>query len=72
MVAAGGLPADVQQDFNWYLGGYRIRPGASGLTGIGLTRPLIERLIRARVESLPSVRISDKTSVDGLDAAGGR
>lgn len=72
MVAAGGRPGDIQLDFNWYLDGYRVRPGASGLTGIGLTRRLIERLIRARVESLPSVRISDETTVDGLAAAGGR
>jgi 2-polyprenyl-6-methoxyphenol hydroxylase-like FAD-dependent oxidoreductase len=28
--------------------------------------------MRARVESLPSVRISDKSTVDGLDAADGR
>ena len=72
MIAAGGYPADTQLDFNWYLDGYRLRPGTSGLTGIGLTRRLIERLIRARVESLPSVRISDKSTVDGLNAADGR
>jgi len=72
MVAAGGFPGDVQRDLIWYLGGYRVRQGTSGLTGIALRRRLIERLMRARVESLPSVRISDKTTVDGLNAADGR
>jgi 2-polyprenyl-6-methoxyphenol hydroxylase-like FAD-dependent oxidoreductase len=72
MVAAGGIPGDVQLGFNWYLDGYRVRPGASGLTGIGLTRRLIERLIRARVESLRTVRIIDRSAVDGLTAADGR
>jgi 2-polyprenyl-6-methoxyphenol hydroxylase-like FAD-dependent oxidoreductase len=48
MVAAGAFTGDVQLDVSWYLDGYRLRPAESGVTAMGLTRPLIEWLIRAR------------------------
>jgi 2-polyprenyl-6-methoxyphenol hydroxylase-like FAD-dependent oxidoreductase len=72
MAGAGAVTIDAQLDFAWYLERYRLGPAESGLPMVLLTRQLLEWLIRARVESLPNVRIVDKSAVDGLDAAGGR
>src|SRR5215470_5443637 len=72
LVAAGGAENDPQFGITWYLDDYRLARGRSGLSGVMLTRRLLERLMRGRVESLRSVRIIDKTPVDGLTAEGGR
>jgi 2-polyprenyl-6-methoxyphenol hydroxylase-like FAD-dependent oxidoreductase len=72
LLAAGGVTGDALLDFNWYLSGYQFRHGESGLGGVALTRRLLERLIRARVASLPFVRVVGKTAVDSLDAAAGQ
>jgi 2-polyprenyl-6-methoxyphenol hydroxylase-like FAD-dependent oxidoreductase len=72
LVAAGGIEMDYQSDITWYLDGYRLSRARSGLTGVALTRRLLEWLLRQRVESLESVRIVEKTTVDGLSGADGR
>ncbi|HEX4830905.1 MAG TPA: FAD-binding monooxygenase [Trebonia sp.] len=72
MLAAGGVGADVQADVHWYLDGRLLRSAPAGLLGIGMTRRSLERLIRTRVEKLPSVSIIDTCAVDGLVAEGGR
>ena len=68
LIEAGGVTGDVQCDFGWYLDGYLVKSAVSGLRGIGVSRPLIEHLIRARVAALPGVEIIDSTDVLGLVA----
>jgi 2-polyprenyl-6-methoxyphenol hydroxylase-like FAD-dependent oxidoreductase len=70
MIAAGGVVADAQGDTHWYLDDYLLKPAPSGLEGIGLSRPVLEWLIRSRVAKLASVRIVDATDVAGLVTAG--
>jgi 2-polyprenyl-6-methoxyphenol hydroxylase-like FAD-dependent oxidoreductase len=70
MIAAGGVVADAQGDTHWYLDDYLLKPAPSGLEGIGLSRPVLEWLIRHRVAKLPGVRIVDATDVAGLVTAG--
>jgi 2-polyprenyl-6-methoxyphenol hydroxylase-like FAD-dependent oxidoreductase len=72
MVAAGGLTGDAQTDVAWYLDGYRLKPAHSGLTGMALTRPTIERLIRRRTAALPNVKIADRVDVTSLLTEDGR
>src|SRR6201996_2990483 len=72
MIASGAVAGDPQRDFHWYLDGYLLRPAASGLTNIALTRPLIESLIRTRAAALDGVRIVCSSGVTGLMVAGGR
>jgi 2-polyprenyl-6-methoxyphenol hydroxylase-like FAD-dependent oxidoreductase len=72
MVAAGGAYGDAQADCHWYLDGYLLKPARSGLTGIALTRPALEQLIRDRVTALPGVTIVAGTQVTGLETAAGR
>jgi 2-polyprenyl-6-methoxyphenol hydroxylase-like FAD-dependent oxidoreductase len=66
LVAAGAAPADQQLDVHWYLDDHLLFPAASGLTGIAVTRPLLERMVRDRVAKVPGVQIVDSTVVDGI------
>lgn len=58
MIAAGGVVADLQRDVHWYLDGYLVKPAESGLTGISMTRPAIEDLVRRRVTALDGVTVT--------------
>ena len=72
MIASGAVAGDPQSDFRWYLDGYLLRPAASGLTNIALTRPLIESLIRTRTAALDGVRIVGSSVGTGLVMEEGR
>lgn len=66
IVAAGGLPTDMQNDLHWYFNGRLLAPARSDITGLAVSRPLLEFLLRARVAALPRVRIIDDCAVIGL------
>lgn len=72
LIGKGAVPGDPQRDFRWYLDGYPLCSGTSGLFAIGLTRPLIENLIRTRTETLARVRIVDSADVTSLVTTAGR
>ncbi len=72
MIANGGVTGDPQRDFHWYLDGYLLRPAASGLFAIGVTRPLIENMIRARAAAVAGVRIVGSADVTGLMTTAGQ
>ena len=69
LVAAGGVLADMQGDIHWYLDDYLLKTARTGLEGIGISRPLLEWLIRSRVTALPGVTITDATDVVALATA---
>jgi 2-polyprenyl-6-methoxyphenol hydroxylase-like FAD-dependent oxidoreductase len=71
LTAAGGVLCDMQEDMHWYLDDYLLMSATSGLEGIGISRPLLEGLIRSRVTSLANVTVQDDTDVTGLAAADG-
>ena len=71
MIASGAFTCDIQGDYRWYLDGYPLRQAHAGLAVIGLTRPLLEHLIRARVAGLPDVTIVSPAEVTGLETAAG-
>jgi 2-polyprenyl-6-methoxyphenol hydroxylase-like FAD-dependent oxidoreductase len=77
LVALGVPRRDLQADFRWVNDGHLLRQAPSGLVGLGVSRPLLESRVRARVRSLPSVRIADGcaateliTSSDGSRVTG--
>lgn len=72
LVAAGGVPADMQGDIHWYLDDYLLKPARTGLEGIGISRPQLEWVIRSRVAALPGVTITDATDAVRLATAGDR
>lgn len=57
LVAQGAVTGDVQDDVRWFVGGHRLRQHPSGLTGIGVSRPLLEHQIRAAVFELAAVDV---------------
>ncbi|GII88632.1 FAD-binding monooxygenase [Sphaerisporangium siamense] len=63
LVAAGAVPCDIQRDVHWYNDGLLLRPASSRLRGLSVSRPLLERYVRSRVEALPGVVIQDRREV---------
>ena len=72
--AGGAVDVDICGDFYWYQAGGCQRRPASDLRGPAMSRPLLERTVRRRVEALGNVVIRDETAAEGLiaDAAGER
>jgi 2-polyprenyl-6-methoxyphenol hydroxylase-like FAD-dependent oxidoreductase len=68
LVAAGAVPGDVVGNLRWYQHGYYKAKFQSGLAGAVLSRPLLEGVVRRRVQALPNVRIVDKCHVTALVA----
>jgi 2-polyprenyl-6-methoxyphenol hydroxylase-like FAD-dependent oxidoreductase len=70
--AAGAPIGDTSADCRWTVGGNRFARATATGDGIGITRPLLEYTIRARVAALPNVIIRDGVEVCGLLAANPR
>jgi 2-polyprenyl-6-methoxyphenol hydroxylase-like FAD-dependent oxidoreductase len=65
-LAAGAVPGDIIGESRWFLeGGYHCRFD-SPLTGVLVSRPLLESVVRERVRALPNVEFRDRQSVNGL------
>ncbi|TNH28022.1 FAD-binding monooxygenase [Micromonospora orduensis] len=64
---AGVQPGDFSGDIRWYFNGMRLRPAQTGLLSVPCTRPVIERLIRDRVEELRNVRFLEQHDIVGLE-----
>jgi 2-polyprenyl-6-methoxyphenol hydroxylase-like FAD-dependent oxidoreductase len=67
--AAGAPIGDTSADCRWTVGGNRFARATATGDGIGITRPLLEHSIRARVAALPNVTIRDDVEVRALLAA---
>jgi 2-polyprenyl-6-methoxyphenol hydroxylase-like FAD-dependent oxidoreductase len=52
----------------WFVNGGYHQPGASGISGVGISRPALESLMRVRVLALPNVRARENCDVLGLIA----
>ncbi|CCG03734.1 hypothetical protein [Blastococcus saxobsidens] len=72
LAAHGAVVGDMQQDVRWYVDGHLLRQQPIGMQGIGLTRPLLEDRVRARVLALPGVDVVAPADVDGFVLADGR
>jgi 2-polyprenyl-6-methoxyphenol hydroxylase-like FAD-dependent oxidoreductase len=68
LVAQGAVYDDIREHGRWYQsGGYHCQ-FKSGLRALGISRPLLEFNVRARILSLPNVRITGGCDVLGLAA----
>ncbi len=68
-----GAPlVDLHDDVHWYNDGQRMRRAPSPLIAVGMSRPLLEDALRARVAALPGVEIRGQVEVLGLTADSGR
>ncbi|MFW3171180.1 FAD-dependent oxidoreductase [Geodermatophilus sp. CPCC 206100] len=66
LVARGGRVADVQEDFRWVSDGYTLARGRSGMHGILVSRPLLEREVRRRTLADPRISVHDRVEVRAL------
>ena len=72
LVAAGGQPLDYGRDFKIYGPyGWVIRPSAR-LEGVHTRRPVLEAVVRRRVQALPGVKIVTGCRVSGLAGSASR
>ena len=68
LVDDGAIPGDVIGNVRWFQHGYYKAKFQSGLSGILLSRALLEGTLRRRVRRLPNVSIMDGTRTLGLTA----
>jgi 2-polyprenyl-6-methoxyphenol hydroxylase-like FAD-dependent oxidoreductase len=59
---------DVSRDVRWYYGSDYHQPGLGGFSGVGVSRPTLEALVRERVLDLPNVKAIEGCSALGLVA----
>jgi 2-polyprenyl-6-methoxyphenol hydroxylase-like FAD-dependent oxidoreductase len=69
MVEAGAPIGDLLEDFQWVADGHLLPRVPSGLRGLSVTRPFLERHIRTRVAELPGVELRAGRTVTGLISA---
>lgn len=58
--------ADVSSNVRWFHSGGYHRPGVSGFSSIGVSRPTLEAVVRERVLGLPNVQAVQDCNVLGL------
>ncbi|MGK5676926.1 FAD-dependent oxidoreductase [Micromonospora sp. URMC 106] len=72
-LTANGVPSvDLHEQVHWYNDGHRMRRAPSPLLGFGVSRPLLEQVVRQRVAALPGVRILPGCEVAGLTTTADR
>jgi 2-polyprenyl-6-methoxyphenol hydroxylase-like FAD-dependent oxidoreductase len=72
LIGRGALPGDIGIQARWFNNGGYHRKLASGLTGLLVSRPLLEACVRARLLALPAVRALDAHEVVGLTSTDDR
>jgi 2-polyprenyl-6-methoxyphenol hydroxylase-like FAD-dependent oxidoreductase len=65
MVAEGAVPGDVADAVLWFNHGFYLRNVHSGLSGLAISRPMLEGGVRRRLLQLPNVRIRQWCNVLG-------
>jgi 2-polyprenyl-6-methoxyphenol hydroxylase-like FAD-dependent oxidoreductase len=66
LVAHGAIYEDLREKSRWYQAGGYYCQFRSGLKGLGVSRPLLEGYVRARLMALPNLRLMDGCDVLGL------
>lgn len=69
LVARGALTGDIQAQGRWTNDGRTLRQAPSGLTGLLVSRPLLEGHLRERLRADGGVEVRERTSVAGLVVA---
>lgn len=58
--------ADVSRNVRWFHSGGYHKPGVSGFSGVGVSRPTLEALVRQRVLAFPNIQALENCNVLGL------
>ncbi|MET7426940.1 FAD-binding monooxygenase [Dactylosporangium sp. NPDC005555] len=67
MEAAGIRPGDFSGDIRWYFNGMLLSPAQTGLLSVPCTRPVIERIVRSRVQKVRHIRFLERYDIVGLE-----
>ncbi len=59
---------DASRNIRWFHSGGYHKPGTSDIAGLGVARPTLEALVRARVLEVANVRAIERCNVTGLSA----
>lgn len=59
---------DASLNLRWFHSGGYHQPAVSGISGVGISRPTLEAVVRARVLALPNVQAMEDCNVLGLVA----
>ncbi|HEV2888537.1 MAG TPA: hypothetical protein VGX49_16625, partial [Jatrophihabitans sp.] len=70
--ARGAPLVDLHDDVHWYNDGQRMLRAPSPLVAVGMSRPLLEDALRARVAALPGVELRSPVEVLGLTTTADR
>ena len=72
LVAQGAMSGDMQEDVRWVNEGLPMARGTSGLSGLLVSRPLLERAVRRRVLADPRISVRERVVVRSVtdDGAG--
>ncbi len=63
---AGAVLGDAGHDVCWYIEGGRLRRTRANIEGLGISRALLEAVVRERVRATPNIHLRDNCGVDGL------
>ena len=69
LTEAGATSGDVGENVRWFLEGALLCRFASSIEGFGMSRPFLERIVRARVRNSSNLRIADRINVDNLSVS---
>jgi len=61
LISGGAVPADPMNDGTWFFEGAALRKARSGTTGVMMSRPFLESVVRARI-----------AETEGIDVLGGQ
>ncbi|RLK09661.1 2-polyprenyl-6-methoxyphenol hydroxylase-like FAD-dependent oxidoreductase [Micromonospora sp. M71_S20] len=67
MEVAGIRPGDFSGNIRWYFNGMRLSPAQTGLLSVPCTRPVIERVVRSRVQKVGGIRFLEQHDIIGLE-----
>jgi 2-polyprenyl-6-methoxyphenol hydroxylase-like FAD-dependent oxidoreductase len=70
--AHGANVGDTQEAVRWYFGGASVKAARSGVTSIGVSRPLLEGYVRQRLSKHPRLRFLERHEVRGVVASADR
>jgi 2-polyprenyl-6-methoxyphenol hydroxylase-like FAD-dependent oxidoreductase len=72
IVQHGATVVDFADSMNWYAYGGFKKNFTLGISGVSISRPLLEHLVRERVLTLPNIRLLDNSKVLGLTTSSTR
>lgn len=68
----GANVGDTQEAVRWYFGGAAVKAARSGVTSIGVSRPLLEGYVRSRLLTHPRLRVLERHEIRGVVSSADR